>query len=228
MYKVFLNSDFDLVDEPDASLIKIVDGDGSVRFYHSKQEAAQAITLDDFQDEDEKMNDMQKAQGNPNHDEEGKFSSGNSSGAKRVTHDAIDGTHFETGESVSFTYMRNTQSAPKMSNDRFDQSIEPTGRYMNIAEYEGEKNLDAKGWEVGEVSFDSPLVVEWGATAGADGWKQKLSKEFGNKKGSRLSDAIRSAGYDAIVTIDTENNRATEIVDLKTRRDSQKAHFLLA
>ncbi len=48
---------------------------------------------------------------------------------------------------------------------------------------------------------DSTLVVEHKSTD-SNGWKRDLSDMFGGKTGAKLTDAIKQAGYDAIITYD--------------------------
>ena len=47
-------------------------------------------------------------------------------------------------------------------------------------------------------------------------WKNVLSSMYGNKKGKKLSDAIRKAGHDGIVTVSKSGDMVytSEIVDL--------------
>lgn len=48
-YKVFLNSNFEPVSEAEATLIKVVGEDGSVNFYHPKnQNTMKAATAEDY------------------------------------------------------------------------------------------------------------------------------------------------------------------------------------
>lgn len=125
---------------------------------------------------------------------------------------------FSTGEPVAFDFIRNTQKAPRMG-ARFGQDIEPTGRYMTM----GSKNPNlSKGYETGRVEFKNPIVLEWGGQYGEpSNWKAVLSKQFGGKKGAALSNAIRKAGHDGIVTISavtkSGDKYVSEIVDLAQR-----------
>jgi hypothetical protein len=124
------------------------------------------------------------------------------------------GKEFETGKSVTFEYIRNTQKAPDMG-ERFQQHLEPTGKFMQTKPltFEPMKNMIS-----GEITFKNPLVVEFNTgeqkTAyDENNWKARLSKAFGNKTGTELSKAITYAGYDGIITIG-QRGETSEIVDL--------------
>ena len=120
---------------------------------------------------------------------------------------------FETGRPVSFTFIRNTEGAPDFG-ARFQQDIEPLGRYMLVAEPEAPLT---PGWERGRVRFTNPLVLEFNTGAGAlyDGnsWKARLAAQFGST-GADLSADLRAAGFDGIVTV--MDGRTSEVVDLGT------------
>ena len=123
------------------------------------------------------------------------------------------GVRFQTGVSVTFPYMRNTEGAPKLPRHiqpEYGQDIEPAGRYMLHAHPSFEPFAT---WEGGEVTFHNPLVLEYHSTSSApEGWKRRLSIAFGGKKKRALSTAIRQAGFDGIVTVD--GNYTSEIVEL--------------
>ncbi|UOF79907.1 hypothetical protein [Caudoviricetes sp.] len=108
-------------------------------------------------------------------------------------------------------YFRNTEKAPNKGM-KFGQDIEPTGKYMNLAD-EGQ-SLDnlPKTWEVGEIKFNNPLVIEL-KTTGHGGWKTDLSNRYGGLTGKKLSKAIVNDGYDGIITYDGANT--AEVVSLK-------------
>jgi len=124
------------------------------------------------------------------------------------------GVRFETGKPVTFTYVRNTEAAPDMG-ERFQQNLEPTGRYMQHAGPDAKAPTEA--WETGEVTFQNPLVVPLNTTPGniydEGSWKAQLSEKYG-KTGQALADAIRAEGHDAIVTVDLGTGATSEIVDL--------------
>lgn len=124
------------------------------------------------------------------------------------------GSEFKTGQPVTFEFIRNTEKAPDMG-ERFQQHIEPTGRFMQTKPRTFEPMA---GLVAGEITFESPLVIEFNTgtekTAyDENNWKARLSKAFGNKTGMELSKAIRDTGYDGIVTIG-QHGETSEIVDL--------------
>lgn len=132
------------------------------------------------------------------------------------------GVEFKTGQSVTFTFGRNTTPAPKAPKgapDKFQQKIEPSGRYM-IALPKGTSPLP--GQIVDDVTFKNPLVIKGntgdsGNLYDENSWKANLSKAFGGKKGKALSKAVAEAGYDGIVTANELKGQhySGEIVDLR-------------
>lgn len=132
---------------------------------------------------------------------------GSVGGVKSIENDARKG----------FTYIRNTEKSAKTMN--MGQDIEPAGKYMTMQEPGTPADLPT-GWERGTIQFDNPLVIEWGS-ARAGGWKTKLSEQFGGKKGKELSQAIKEAGYDGIITVDGKTPQ--EIISLKDLSPSPKA-----
>ena len=126
-----------------------------------------------------------------------------------------------SGKPFRFTYLRNNERAPNMG-ERFGQHIEPAGRYMTQASSGAAylKEQFPKQYETGEIEFKNPLVIEsGGGYEDATNWKQVLSRQYGGKKGKALSQAIRDAGFDGIVTVEPSRgaNRpahTSEIVDL--------------
>jgi GNAT superfamily N-acetyltransferase len=134
---------------------------------------------------------------------------------RTVTKKDVSGVRvrFESGVPVTFTFLRNTEGAPKLprgAEDRYGQRIEPAGRYLQMAD----RSSTAFGtWVLGVVTFRSPIVMEHvSTTAVPEGWKARLSKAFGGKVGKGLSQAIVKAGFDAIVTVSGEE--PSEMVDL--------------
>lgn len=127
---------------------------------------------------------------------------------------------FKTGTPVKFSYIKNTEKAPKMAG--MQQGIEPSGRYINMDTSPEVKPFP--GWEKGEVSFKNPLVVPLNTNPGEvytkTSWKNNLTKKYGGKKGKALSEAIKKDGYDGIVTIDLEDKTVSEIVDLSVKQKS--------
>lgn len=133
------------------------------------------------------------------------------------------GVSFKTGVPVTFPMMRNLQPSPKLGKgqpDRYQQGVEPAGRYMlHDSAGQAEQGKLSPGWASEKVTFRNPLVVPLntggkGEIYGDDSWKMNLSREFNNKKGSSLSNAIAKAGHDGIVTVDGRGN-TSEIIDLR-------------
>jgi 8-oxo-dGTP pyrophosphatase MutT (NUDIX family) len=113
-------------------------------------------------------------------------------------------------EPFEFEYARNTVPAPDMG-AAYGQDIEPHGRYMTVREPKGNYvDSDRMKWEFGQHRFENPLHLD------AEGWKQGLSEAHGGKTGRELSQAVRDAGHDGIVTHVTHRGRSfpDEIVDL--------------
>ena len=115
------------------------------------------------------------------------------------------------------SYYHNTQPSPKMAGDMFAQSIEPAGEYIAHDTMNGSNQIP--GFEYGKISFNSPLVLEHKST-GHGGWKTDLSNMFGGKKGKALSNAIKKAGYDGIITIDSKAGEILETVNLAGNKNS--------
>lgn len=116
------------------------------------------------------------------------------------------GKVFETGQPVTFRTIRNTQPAPNLGS-KFQQDIEPAGRYLQHLDWDPGDRPANQGWEFGEITLESPLVISF-TTDGPDSptlygpgsWKARLNKVF-KAKGCALTKAIRAAGYDAVVTV---------------------------
>lgn len=130
------------------------------------------------------------------------------------------GEHFETGVPVTVSFVRSTGGSPRPDHeDRYQQRLEPAGRYMIHNPDPG--RLPA-GWEQGSVRFRNPLVIPLSSDPdsiyGEDSWKASLSRAFGGKIGKALSRAVTGAGYDGIVTVALDRRGrpidTREIVDL--------------
>lgn len=108
----------------------------------------------------------------------------------------------KTGKQVTLHYLRNTESAAKNSASFSDvgQGIEPAGEYMNV-DQDAPLSAPSDKWESGTITFSNPLVLEHKSTD-SNGWKKDLSDMFGGKTGAALSKAVKSAGYDGIITYD--------------------------
>lgn len=126
---------------------------------------------------------------------------------------------FETGVPVKFPFIRNTAKSPYFG-DRFQQDIEPAGRYM-LFRSRAVKPQD--GWEAGVVTFKSPLVLLLntdpdGPYYNETSWKARLQRIYGHA-GKKLTRALLADGYDGIVTVTCPRQRGIEcetreIVDL--------------
>lgn len=125
---------------------------------------------------------------------------------------------FETGRPIEFPYIRRTVKFPNFGK-RFQQHIEPHGRYMVLHNKAIPVLPDQ---ESGNVKFENPLVIRFNSGENniaydKQSWKARLSRAYGHKKGKDLSIAIRLSGYDGIVTVVDHNgqNYVSEIVDLR-------------
>lgn len=130
------------------------------------------------------------------------------------------GTRFKTGTPVTFPYVRNNESAagmklPKHVAAQYQVDIEPAGRYLSFDD--DPKYPAAPGWEKGEVTFRNPLVIPLNSAGDAgriydeNSWKKNLQRHF-KKNGRALSSALKSKGYDGIVTVTSKY--PSEIVQL--------------
>ncbi len=124
-----------------------------------------------------------------------------------------------SGQPFEFFSIRNKEKAPQLGS-QFGQDIEPSGKYVSQSTPSAAKNLDER-FEKETVRFENPLVVEFGGEYGTPtNWKSVLSSQYGGKTGTQLSQAIRDAGYDGIVTVEPAKgpNRpasTSEIVDIR-------------
>lgn len=124
------------------------------------------------------------------------------------------GKHFKTCQPVTFRYLRGVMKAPDFGG-RFQQDIEPAGRYMVHNEEPGDLR---PGWETDVVTFQCPLVISLNTkypdegVYGPHSWKAALHDHF-NLSGRKLSAKLRSLGYDGIVTSDSPRS-TREIVEL--------------
>lgn len=121
----------------------------------------------------------------------------------------------QTGKRLTINYYHNKERSPILPNDDFAQSIEPAGEYMGNDTMNGKYRIP--GFEYGKITFNNPLVLDFKNT-GHGGWKTDLSNRFGGKKKKALSNAIKKAGYDAVVTID-ESGNIREIVNLNGKKE---------
>lgn len=122
---------------------------------------------------------------------------------------------YKTGVPITVSYFHNKEKSPVVKGDEFAQSIEPAGEYMGNDTMDGKYRIP--GFEYGKITFNNPLVLDF-KTTGHGGWKTDLSNLFGGKKKKALSNAIKKAGYDAVVTID-ESGNIREIVNLNGKKE---------
>ena len=128
--------------------------------------------------------------------------------------DSETGLEMKTGQPITFNYVHNPVKSPNFG-DRYQQDIEPAGRFVSPISGNGG---ETKGYNYGQITFKSPLILEWGSGYDATGWKKRLSDAFGGKKGRALSRAIYNAGYDGIITTSALKSGvqyASETVDLR-------------
>jgi hypothetical protein len=114
------------------------------------------------------------------------------------------------GFPVTIPYRKNLEKACNMGT-MFAQDIEPAGDYINYHDPAWGTNLPNHVY--GNITFYNPLIIEWETTCHG-GWKTKLSKQFGGKTKKALTNAIVKAGYDAVITIDSESGTFMEIVNI--------------
>lgn len=131
-----------------------------------------------------------------------------------------------SGKPFEFFSIRNKEKAPSLGT-QFGQDVEPSGKYISQSTPDAAKNLDAR-FEKKTVRFENPLVVEFGGEYGTPtNWKNVLSSQYGGKTGKQLSQAIRDAGYDGIVTVEPAKgpNRpasTSEIVDISSLKPKKQ------
>lgn len=65
----------------------------------------------------------------------------------------------------------------------------------------------------GFIEFKKPYVLE-NVSTGADGWKKELMDAYGGKTGKELSAALKSDGYDGVITLNTKGGYVDEVVSL--------------
>jgi 8-oxo-dGTP pyrophosphatase MutT (NUDIX family) len=150
-------------------------------------------------------------------DDLSKMARGTGEDLGHATHDEY-GVHFETGVPVEFNYLRHNTKTPNYG-ARFQQHIEPAGRYMVHQPPNTQIASDRHtSMETGKVAFKNPLVIAEN-TGGGQGyddtsWKARLHRHFG-VAGHHLSKRLARLGHDAIITVGQGREPHTsEIVDL--------------
>lgn len=100
-------------------------------------------------------------------------------------------------------YMRNLGNG-KTANygSMYGQNIEPAGEYMTVDDLYNDRpqKYMLPNYEYGFITFKHPLIVDFIDTTDK-GWKKTVSDMFNGLTGKRLSNAIKKAGYDGIITI---------------------------
>ena len=116
--------------------------------------------------------------------------------------------------SVTMKYLHISQSTQNYGS-QFGQDIEPKGEYMSFISPTNTNQIELPNYTYGTIRFNKPLVLEWKST-GPNGWKKDLSEMFGGKTGKALSNAVKKAGYDGIMTYDVYKGQRmwSEIVNL--------------
>ena len=138
----------------------------------------------------------------------GAVGSSNASGGK-INEFASDG-------SITMTYVHIKNNGPvNVQGMDFGQDLEPSCEYMNMDTMQGQNKIDLPNYEYGTITFKNPLILEHKNT-GSTGWKKDLSEMFDGKTGKALSNAIKKAGYDAVMTYEMYkgNREWSEIVNL--------------
>ena len=112
---------------------------------------------------------------------------------QKVDTEAVN-AEVSTNIPLKISYNRNTERAPKMGK-QFGQDVEAAGTYIT----QKVSDFTPEGFETGSVQLKSPLVIDVTEDTQIE-YKRTLSKQYGNKKGKTLSNALKKEGYDSIVT----------------------------
>lgn len=115
--------------------------------------------------------------------------------------------------SITMTYVHVPNKNTQNFGSQYGQNIEPAGEYMSMDTTQGRNKID--GYEYGTIHFKKPLILEHKSTDDK-GWKKDLSEMFDGKKKKALSNAIKKAGYDAVMTYEIYKGKKewVEIVNL--------------
>ena len=118
-------------------------------------------------------------------------------------------SEWKTGQPIKLSFARNKESSKNYpSGMDLGQKLEPSGRYMNVDFDDSGFNKNIPNWEFGEIEFKNPLVLEHKST-NSTGWKKDLSEMFGGSTGKRLTNKIKKAGHDGIITKDADGFNET-------------------
>lgn len=131
----------------------------------------------------------------------------------------IENINDVTEHNCTLAYMRNLGNG-KTGNygSRYGQNIEPAGEYMNMDELYQERpdKYMLPNYEYGFITFRKPLILDFIDTTDK-GWKRTVSSMFNSLTGKRLSNAIKKAGYDGIITVSEYG--VEEIVNLTGKKE---------
>ena len=121
--------------------------------------------------------------------------------------------------SITMTYVHIKNNGPVSTSMDFGQKLEPAGEYMSMDTTQGTYKVNLPNYEYGTIHFKNPLILEHKNT-GSTGWKKDLSDMFNGKTGKALSNAIKKAGYDAVMTYEMYKGERewNEIVNLSGRK----------
>lgn len=129
------------------------------------------------------------------------------------------------GKELHMSYVRihnpKGQKTPNFGST-YGQDIEPHGEYISHDSMDGKSKIDLPNYEYGKIHFKNPLMVEHVST-GHGGWKSEVSEKFGGKTGKALSTAIKKAGHDGIVTVDSKSGHINETVNLSGTKSEHGA-----
>lgn len=125
---------------------------------------------------------------------------------------------FDKDGSITMTYVHVPNKNTPNFGSQYGQNIEPAGEYMSMDTTQGRNKID--GYEYGIIHFKKPLILEHKSTDDK-GWKKDLSERFGGKTKKALSNAIKKAGYDAVMTYEIYKGKKewVEIVNLDGKKN---------
>lgn len=131
----------------------------------------------------------------------------------------IENINDVTERNCTLAYIRNLGNG-KTANygSRYGQNIEPAGEYMIVDDLYNDRpqKYMLPNYEYGFITFKHPLIVDFINTTDK-GWKKTVSDMFNGLTGKRLSNAIKKAGYDGVITV--SDYGIEEIVNLNGVKD---------
>lgn len=134
----------------------------------------------------------------------------------RLIHENINDI---TEHNCKLAYMKNLGNGKTAYyGSHYGQNIELAGEYMTLDELYDERpdKYMLPNYEYGFVIFKHPLIVDFIDTTDR-GWKRTVSNMFNGLTGRKLSNAIKKAGYDGIITI--SDYGVEEIVNLTGNKE---------